>query len=114
VRGLIALYPGDVEAEPIGEGALRFGARCPQTCRQHRAVALVKLSDKPPHSGGSPYAAAGRGGPVGGHSFPYPIKVWLNGHEWAKRQATRAGDRVQRTVQWVWRLCGSRRAAGDL
>jgi hypothetical protein len=23
--------------------------------------------------------------------FPYPGKVWLNGHEWAKRQATRAG-----------------------
>jgi hypothetical protein len=23
--------------------------------------------------------------------LPYPIKVWLNGHEWAKRQATRAG-----------------------
>ena len=23
--------------------------------------------------------------------FPYPIKVWLNGHEWAKQQATRAG-----------------------
>jgi hypothetical protein len=23
--------------------------------------------------------------------FPYPIKVWLNGHEWAKRQATEAG-----------------------
>jgi hypothetical protein len=23
--------------------------------------------------------------------FPYPIKVWLNGHEWAKRQATIAG-----------------------
>lgn len=23
--------------------------------------------------------------------FPYPIKVWLNGHEWAKRQAARAG-----------------------
>ena len=22
--------------------------------------------------------------------FPYPIKVWLNGHEWAKRQATQA------------------------
>ena len=46
--------------------------------------------------------------------FPYPIKVWLNGHEWAKRQATRGRDRVQRAVQWVWRLCGSRRAAGDL
>jgi hypothetical protein len=23
--------------------------------------------------------------------FPYPIKVWLNGHEWAKRQAARHG-----------------------
>ena len=23
--------------------------------------------------------------------FPYPIKVWLNGHEWAKRQAAIAG-----------------------
>ena len=23
--------------------------------------------------------------------FPYPIKVWLNGHEWAKRQARAAG-----------------------
>jgi hypothetical protein len=23
--------------------------------------------------------------------FPYPVKVWLNGHEWAKRQAMHAG-----------------------
>jgi hypothetical protein len=23
--------------------------------------------------------------------FPYPIKVWLNGHEWAVRHATQAG-----------------------
>jgi hypothetical protein len=23
--------------------------------------------------------------------FPYPVKVWLNGHEWAKRQALSAG-----------------------
>src|SRR6478672_9956845 len=23
--------------------------------------------------------------------FPYPAKVWVNGHEWAKQQATRAG-----------------------
>ena len=23
--------------------------------------------------------------------FPYPVKVWLNGHEWAKRQASQAG-----------------------
>jgi hypothetical protein len=26
-----------------------------------------------------------------GSYFPYPIKVWLNGHEWAKRQADQAG-----------------------
>ena len=26
-----------------------------------------------------------------GSYFPYPIKVWLNGHEWAKRQADRVG-----------------------
>jgi hypothetical protein len=24
--------------------------------------------------------------------FPYPIKVWVNGHEWAKRQAAKAGN----------------------
>ena len=23
--------------------------------------------------------------------FPYPAKIWLNGHEWVKRQATKAG-----------------------
>jgi hypothetical protein len=23
--------------------------------------------------------------------FPYPAKIWLNGHDWAKRQATQAG-----------------------
>ncbi|MEO8908484.1 MAG: hypothetical protein ABI310_10510 [Microbacteriaceae bacterium] len=23
--------------------------------------------------------------------FPYPLKVWVNGHEWAKRQAAKAG-----------------------
>ena len=23
--------------------------------------------------------------------FPYPMKIWLNGHQWAKRQATKAG-----------------------
>lgn len=27
--------------------------------------------------------------------FPYPAKVWVNGHEWAKRQATKAG------LDWV-------------
>ena len=24
-------------------------------------------------------------------NFPYPVKIWVNGHEWAKRQAARAG-----------------------
>jgi hypothetical protein len=24
-------------------------------------------------------------------SFPYPVRVWVNGPEWAKRQATTAG-----------------------
>jgi hypothetical protein len=23
--------------------------------------------------------------------FPYPMKIWVHGHEWAKRQATKAG-----------------------
>jgi hypothetical protein len=23
--------------------------------------------------------------------FPYPMKIWVNGHEWSKRQATKAG-----------------------
>jgi hypothetical protein len=23
--------------------------------------------------------------------FPYPMKIWVNGHEWAKRQAVKAG-----------------------
>src|SRR5438034_11233799 len=26
--------------------------------------------------------------------FPYPAKIWLNGHEWVKRQAERAGTAV--------------------
>ena len=31
--------------------------------------------------------------------FPYPAKVWLNGHEWAKRQADARGDRLHRAGQ---------------
>ena len=44
---------------------------------------------------------------------PWPIKVWLNGHEWAKRQATQA-DRLHRVVQRVRRMRRSGRVAGDL
>lgn len=32
--------------------------------------------------------------------FPYPIKVWLNGHEWAKRQAARAGIGFTELSNW--------------
>ena len=45
--------------------------------------------------------------------FPYPVKVWVNGHEWAKRQAIRR-DRVQRTVQRIRLLRGPGGPAGDL
>ena len=31
--------------------------------------------------------------------FPYPAKIWVNGHEWAKRQAVKAGHRLHRAVQ---------------
>jgi hypothetical protein len=45
--------------------------------------------------------------------FPYPAKIWVNGHEWAKRQAERAG------ISFTALPAGSppartRRAAGDL
>ena len=46
--------------------------------------------------------------------FPYPAKIWLNGHEWAKRQAGQGRDRLHRAVQWLRRLRRPRRAAGDL
>ena len=46
--------------------------------------------------------------------FPYPAKVWLNGHEWAKRQATHGRDRVHRVVQRVRHLHRPGRVAGDL
>jgi hypothetical protein len=44
----------------------------------------------------------------------YPMKIWLNGHEWAKRQAVKAGIGVQRAVQWIRRLYRSCCPAGDL
>lgn len=44
----------------------------------------------------------------------YPIKVWINGHEWAKRQAAHAGIVSTRPLQRIRRLPGSGGAAGDL
>ena len=41
--------------------------------------------------------------------FPYPAKVWVNGHEWAKRQADRAGIALHGAGQRVRRLCAARR-----
>ena len=46
--------------------------------------------------------------------FPYPAKIWVNGHEWAKRQARKGRDRVHRAVQRVRGLRRPGRAAGDL
>ena len=40
--------------------------------------------------------------------FPYPAKVWLNGHEWAKRHADRRGHRLRRAVQRVRQLRAAR------
>ncbi len=46
--------------------------------------------------------------------FPYPAKVWVNGHEWAKRQADHAGIAYTRVVQRLRYLRGPAAAAGDL
>jgi hypothetical protein len=35
--------------------------------------------------------------------FPYPVKVWTNGHEWAKRQAAAEGLAF-RAGQWFRHL----------
>ena len=36
--------------------------------------------------------------------FPYPAQVWVNGHEWSKRQADRAGVEYRGAVERVRRL----------
>src|SRR4029434_4386589 len=41
--------------------------------------------------------------------FPYPAKVWLNGHEWAKRQAAKAGLAVAELANG-FAACDQRRA----
>ena len=45
--------------------------------------------------------------------FPYPAKVWVNGHEWAKRQAARRA-RLPRAVQRLRLLRRPGPAAGHL
>ena len=47
-----------------------------------------------------------------GSYFPYPIKVWLNGHEWAKQQATKAGIGLDRAGQRFRRQRRPGRVAG--
>ena len=39
---------------------------------------------------------------------PWPVKIWVNGHEWAKQQARKAGLRLHRAVQRLCLLRGSR------
>ena len=46
--------------------------------------------------------------------FPYPAKVWLNGHEWAKRQADHAGIGYTALANGFATCDRPRRAAGDL
>jgi len=41
--------------------------------------------------------------------FPYPVKVWLNGHEWAKRQLASVGNQAPLGVPRAVRQAGSRR-----
>ena len=46
--------------------------------------------------------------------FPYPAKVWVNGHEWAKRQARRAGLVFSRAGQRLRHLHRPRAPPGHL
>jgi membrane-bound lytic murein transglycosylase MltF len=46
--------------------------------------------------------------------FPYPAKVWMNGHEWAKRQLDRAGIGYGALAQRVRLLRRSSGTAGVL
>ena len=46
--------------------------------------------------------------------FPYPMKIWVNGHEWAKRQATKAGIGFTELSNGFATCRRSRWAAGDL
>jgi len=46
--------------------------------------------------------------------FPYPTKVWCNGHEWAKRQARHQGIAVRRAGQRFRLLRGPHFAPGHL
>ena len=45
---------------------------------------------------------------------PWPVKVWVNGHEWAKQQARKLGPGFHRAVQRVRRLRRPGTAAEDL
>ncbi len=46
--------------------------------------------------------------------FPYPIKLWVNGHEWAKRQAAKAGLAFTELSNGFAGLQPARAAPGDL
>jgi hypothetical protein len=46
--------------------------------------------------------------------FPYPAKIWLNGHEWGQAAGRAGRDRVHCAVQRVRCMPGPGCAAGDL
>ena len=46
--------------------------------------------------------------------FPYPVKVWVNGHEWAKRQAAQAGIGFTELSNGFATCDDPARLAGDL
>ena len=62
------------------------GAGRPAGAPIPRRVSITLAGDS-----GTNLAADPTGSAAAASDVPYPIKVWVNGHEWAKRQATAAG-----------------------
>jgi len=46
--------------------------------------------------------------------FPYPVKIWLNGHEYAKRAATAAATEGTRTRHTAWPNGSARRSSAGV
>ena len=46
--------------------------------------------------------------------FPYPLKIWLNGHSWAQRQASTAGLRYTQLANGFCHLRRPSPLAGHL
>jgi len=55
-----------------------------------------------------------RGSSRSGTYFPYPVKVWVNGHEWAKRQGGRRRDRLHPRLSNGFASCEDPAALQDI